>query len=208
MSNDAADVADALCRWGYATVPGFVGGCDKLQAEASALLDAEGRAQVGEGSSELGLAVTRLRELGRRLGIDLAERQVRSPFGVVAAAHESAMNRAEQRLGPNPSTLLSVDLKAQVSKRRAGCKRRMDGGKVITAVLYLNNNWNHGGELQLERPGLNKSFDIPPRAGLLVVFWSSIVKFQIQPATKDCFALSLGFKDVEPIENTTTPTCA
>lgn len=199
MVDNANDVADALCRWGYATVPGFVGCCDKLQAEAAALLDADGRAEVAEGPSELGLAVARLREFGRRLGVNLAERQARSPFGVVAAAHQTAVKRAEQKLGPNPSTLISVDLKAQVSKRRAGCKRRMDGGKVLTAVLYLNSDWNHGGDLQLERPGWNTSFDIPPRAGLLVVWWSSIVKFQIQPAAKDCFALSLAFRDVDNV---------
>ncbi|KAJ8612272.1 hypothetical protein CTAYLR_002937 [Chrysophaeum taylorii] len=199
-----SDVSNALCRWGYAVVPGFWSQArvDVLRAQAGTLDwlmagTGAGISKIDPGDGELGKAATELRGLGVDLGIALASAESRSPFGSVRAAHERFQTK-----------LLDADAPALVSRRKGGAHSGAppNDSRVLSAVVYLNSaNWTHGGELRISRPGHHKlkHFDVPPKAGTLVVFWAAAVKYQLRPALENCFALSVTFR--EPNEDDRRP---
>ena len=87
--------------------------------------------------------------------------------------------------------------------------------RVLTAVVYLSGGaWRpaHGGVLRLERPlhadrgaGLRALLDadprtlaVPPKRGLLVLFWSTLVRHEVLPAAEERLALSMWFNEPPP----------
>lgn len=182
---------------GYAVVPGFMSQerCDAIREEAIELdfVARHGKAMVASPGTtgQLGAAAAELRNLGLDLEVELATNtSICSPYSIVRNAHQRAASRAA--LG------LQLASKAVVSKRRGGAHTASTRSLVV--ALYLNRpDWAHGGHIAISRPGHHKhsALHIPPKAGTLVVFWAN-VKFHLQPATDDCFALSVVFSEPQP----------
>lgn len=69
--------------------------------------------------------------------------------------------------------------------------------RVVTAILYLNSaDWNGEGQLRYFDKE-NNSFDVDPIGGTLVLFNSSKVEHEVQPSTKDRYALTLWINGVQ-----------
>ena len=91
--------------------------------------------------------------------------------------------------------------------------------RVVTAVVYLSEpagGWRpeHGGCLRLTRPleaGAARrvgallpagadvgTLDVPPRRGLLVLFWSTLIRHEVLPAFEERLALSMWYNEPPP----------
>ena len=90
--------------------------------------------------------------------------------------------------------------------------------RVLTAVVYASEpagGWRpgHGGVLRVTRPlgahspGLDvllpagadpATLDVPPRRGLLVLFWSALVRHEVLPAFEERLALSMWYNEPPP----------
>eukprot|EP00634_Sargassococcus_sp_CCMP2135_P006047 CAMPEP_0198651676 /NCGR_PEP_ID=MMETSP1467-20131203/5852_1 /TAXON_ID=1462469 /ORGANISM="unid. sp., Strain CCMP2135" /LENGTH=364 /DNA_ID=CAMNT_0044387577 /DNA_START=40 /DNA_END=1134 /DNA_ORIENTATION=- len=174
-------------------------------------------------SATLASAVEELRRLGASLGPALARsknRGVRAPQEVASVLARCAARRGDATIladrGP------AAKPPAMVSRYRAGrpgFRPHVDASattelgarpdpRVVSAVLYLNDvPKQRGGSLRLWRPGLQAAhrqhhsdlsvLDVPPTAGMLVVFWSAIVLHEVKPLLRgpDRFALSVWFNE-------------
>lgn len=72
---------------------------------------------------------------------------------------------------------------------------RDDDRRSVSAVLYLNDQWlpQHGGQLRLYLDG-ERSLDIEPQAGCLVVFRSADLAHEVLPATRERLSLTGWFR--------------
>ena len=72
---------------------------------------------------------------------------------------------------------------------------RDDDRRSVSAVLYLNDQWlpQHGGQLRLYLDG-ERSLDIEPQAGCLVVFRSADLVHEVRPATRERLSLTGWFR--------------
>jgi len=69
-------------------------------------------------------------------------------------------------------------------------------GRIVTAIVYLNQNWreDQGGQLRLY-PFPHPPIDIEPLAGRMVLFTSKTMLHRVLPSTADqrlCFSIWLG----------------
>jgi len=177
-----------------------------------------------DGPPGLAGASEKLRKLGVRLGEALAEKRrrgVRSPGQVAAVLARAEGRRGDVSLLADKGTASRPP--AMVSRYRAGrggFRPHVDAApqndlvlgsrpdpRVVTAVLYLHDMpKDRGGTLRLWRPGLEAAhrqhhsdlscLEIPPSAGMLVVFWSAVVLHEVKPVLAgDRFALSMWFNE-------------
>ncbi|MFT4979167.1 MAG: SM-20-related protein [Myxococcota bacterium] len=74
-----------------------------------------------------------------------------------------------------------------------------DPNRRLTAVLYLNADWQpaHGGQLRVWEPGGCR--DIAPVAGRLVLFLSTALYHAVLPTTAPRAAVTAWFRGAEPI---------
>ena len=70
-----------------------------------------------------------------------------------------------------------------------------DDRRMVTAVLYLNQDWQpaQGGQLRMVLPG-GSEHDVFPTAGCLVVFMSDAIPHEVLPATRDRLSLTGWFR--------------
>lgn len=72
---------------------------------------------------------------------------------------------------------------------------RDDDRRMVSAVLYLNDDWlpEHGGQLRMY---LDESLeqDVVPNGGCLVVFLSGDIPHEVLPATRDRLSLTGWFR--------------
>ncbi|WP_438280449.1 2OG-Fe(II) oxygenase [Pseudomonas alabamensis] len=70
-----------------------------------------------------------------------------------------------------------------------------DDRRMVTAVLYLNQDWQpaQGGQLRMVLPG-GGEHDVFPTAGCLVVFMSDAIPHEVLPATRDRLSLTGWFR--------------
>lgn len=74
---------------------------------------------------------------------------------------------------------------------------RGDGRRILSSVLYLNEDWRaeHGGELRFYVNGEAAQFeDVLPQGGRLVVFLSSKFAHEVLPATRERLSIAGWFK--------------
>lgn len=66
--------------------------------------------------------------------------------------------------------------------------------RSVSAVLYLNDHWlpEHGGQLRLHLP--ERTLDIEPQGGCLVVFSSADIPHEVLPATRERLSLTGWFR--------------
>ncbi len=64
--------------------------------------------------------------------------------------------------------------------------------RIVSCVLYLNDDWQsgHGGQLRMYMPGSDDYKDVLPRGGTLVVFLSNLIEHEVLPATRERFSLT------------------
>lgn len=72
---------------------------------------------------------------------------------------------------------------------------RDDDSRVVSAVLYLNSDWQpgDGGELRMYLGG-DVAYDVPPIGGCLVVFLSGNMPHEVLPAGRDRLSLTGWFR--------------
>lgn len=71
---------------------------------------------------------------------------------------------------------------------------RDDDRRMVSAVLYLNDDWlpDQGGQLRMYLDGAEH--DVLPRGGCLVVFLSGDIPHEVLPATRDRLSLTGWFR--------------
>jgi len=69
-----------------------------------------------------------------------------------------------------------------------------DDARVLSLVLYLNQDWppDAGGELRLHLP--DGTHDIAPRMGTLVLFLSADIEHEVMPATLPRYSVAAWFR--------------
>ncbi|CAK9891870.1 MULTISPECIES: 2OG-Fe(II) oxygenase [Pseudomonas] len=72
---------------------------------------------------------------------------------------------------------------------------RDDDRRMVSAVIYLNQDWQpeHGGQLRMTLKG-DVEHDVPPIGGCLVVFLSGEVPHEVLPAHRDRLSLTGWFR--------------
>ncbi len=106
------------------------------------------------------------------------------------------------RVGLNRSLLLGLDeLEAHFAHYAPGARYarhrdrfRDDDARVLSSVLYLNDDWqeSHGGALRLYLT--REHLDIYPSAGKLVLFLSADFEHEVLPATRDRLSIAGWFR--------------
>ena len=124
-----------------------------------------------------------------------------------SGAQKLYFNALEQlRLAINQNLFLGlVDFEAHfaVYPKNSFYKKHLDqfrgiGTRTVSAILYLNDNWNenHGGQLKLytDQHNPDRFVDILPHAGTLVTFLSARFLHEVLPATRPRKSITGWFK--------------
>ena len=174
-----------------------------------------------DGPSTLRQAANDLRQLGKALGAALAvKRNVRAPKEVAAVLARATARRGDGSILADRGPASEPPAMVARYSPGAGFRPHVDAApmddtvfgsrpdpRLVTAILYLNDMpQSSGGTLRLWRPGLAGAhkqghsdlscLDIPPRAGLLVVFWSAVVLHEVRPVHRGVrYAMSLWFNE-------------
>lgn len=191
---DAGQVADALAEQGWIVLPGFLP-LDKvreLRAQAQVQWEAGKFHAAGVGR-------------GRELNINEAVRgdqvQWLEPATIGALADYQAF---VEGLRQNLNRLLYLGLfefEAHFAVYPPGAfyTRHLDNfrgtsARLVTAVLYLNENWrdSEGGQLRLYTNGGDEGeyLDIFPHAGTLALFRSPTFWHEVKPALRERFSVT------------------
>jgi SM-20-related protein len=110
-------------------------------------------------------------------------------------------SRLEQlRLALNETLFLGLfGFEAHLTVYPAGSfyRRHLDqfrgaGHRIVSCILYLNDDWSasDGGQLRLYLPDNGGSVDVLPEGGKLVVFLSESMEHEVLPASRERFSLT------------------
>lgn len=200
MPMNSSAIVDLLAEQGYAVVPDFIG-----TAEAEAL------ARVARQLREGGL----MRRAGVGKGVGNAVNDSlrgdfihwldhSAPGSEQQAAYFEALESLRQAV--NQGLYLGLfDFEGHFAIYPAGGfyrkhidRFRNDSRRTLTAILYLNQDWQEadGGKLRLylEESGEGDFLDIEPRAGTLVTFLSSRFWHEVLPATTERISITGWFR--------------
>ena len=191
MRAELAGVADAIGERGAAIVPAFLDPAQVARLRQRALaLDAAGEfAQAGVGRS----ASREIREPMRGDRIRWIE-----PATGVVAERELADTLDGVRRGVNRALSLGafeLEMHYAIYPPGAGYRRhrdrfRDDDARVLSCVLYLNDDWcdADGGRLRLHLD--EGAHDVTPEGGTLVAFLSDRVEHEVLPTLRDRLAVA------------------
>lgn len=191
---DWRDAIDALAAQGYAIVPAALPAQAwiSLQAEAAELLQSQAfsPARIGRGRQVL-------REPSiRGDGLCWLDTDMRAGGAYLSwmADLQATLNR-ELFLG-------LVEFEAHYAHYPAGAfyqkhvdRHRNSNARVISAVFYLNQDWQpgEGGEL-LMHDDAGVLFSVPPQGGTLVLFMSADMPHEVLPAVRERWSIAGWFR--------------
>ena len=192
-------VADDIRRVGHAVVPAFVdaatvgrlaGECRALHASAQLRPAAIGRKDLRHVDRELRGDVTRWFDAA---ALTAAQR----PFWSRLDALREQLDR-ELFLGLRELEAHYALYPPGARYARHRDRFRDDDARVLSAVLYLNDDWNEadGGALRLYfDTGASTPYrDIAPHAGTLVLFLSAEFDHEVLPATRERLSVAAWFR--------------
>ncbi|HEX4482069.1 MAG TPA: 2OG-Fe(II) oxygenase [Rudaea sp.] len=190
-SGSIKPIADAIHAEGYAVVQTFLG-ADVVRALADECRDADlCVTAVGRGANRA--EHTEIRGDKTRWLDDVdASAAVRTYF--------DAMNTLRVELN-HALTLGLEELEAHFAMYAPGARYgrhrdrfRDDDARVLSSVLYLNDDWNEsdGGALRLYLS--DHHLDVYPSGGKLVLFLSADFDHEVLPATRDRFSIAGWFR--------------
>jgi hypothetical protein len=194
-----ASVASALLHNGFAVVDNALsGGKDmtaRLRSEIDKLPLVPNETHFASSASTLRLAKSHIREAE----LHLAPAAVRTAAPNLVALEQDAALSAMLSVYIPAITLRSQALKAQHNAGSGGCfPIHVDSDpsvdkRVITAILYLNENWNkdHGGELRLYPFPLKSPVDLAPVDGRLVLLSSTEMHHRVLPSRATRYAITI-----------------
>ena len=198
------EVAARLLADGYAVTPGFVHPRDQGQLAAEALQHwndgAFRTARVGQGPTATVQPEIRT---DRVLWLD----QTRA-----TATQRRYMKRlARLRVAVNQATFAGLyDWEGHLAMYPSGAFYRphldafeQNSSRVVTTVLYLNDDWapGLGGELRIwpgERAGEGTPIDVAPVSGTLVTFWSDRYLHEVLPSRFERISITGWFRHRTP----------
>lgn len=178
-------VADGLAEHGYAVVDQFLS-----QSEVDAILELEEFQKEGASFKKAGIGNTKSLQIQEAVRGDYIHWLDRNNSPAPVQAYLNRLDELVQFL--NRSLFLSLkDVEVHMTVYPTGSfyKRHLDQFKQddhrkLSVILYLNNEWKegHGGQLRMYLS--NKSLDVLPIAGRLVIFRSDQIEHEVLPATR------------------------
>ena len=98
--------------------------------------------------------------------------------------------------------LFDLELHAAVYPSGSYYRKHIDNfhqssGRILTVILYLNNNWQTRDEGQLRLYLPKKTIDIEPVGGRLVTFLSQSFQHEVLPTRRDRYSLTGWFRRSE-----------
>ncbi|MFZ2904781.1 MAG: 2OG-Fe(II) oxygenase [Cyclobacteriaceae bacterium] len=184
-------IADGLADHGYAITDQFLS-----QAEVEAILAVE--------EFQSGIATFKKAGIGNAKSVQIQE-AIRGDYihwldrKNSPAPVQVYLSRVDELVTfLNRSLFLSLkDVEVHMTVYPAGSfyKRHLDQFKQddhrkLSVICYLNNNWkeDHGGQLRMYLP--DRSLDILPVAGRLVIFRSDQLEHEVLPATRERLSIT------------------
>ncbi|MEW6133985.1 MAG: 2OG-Fe(II) oxygenase [Pseudomonadota bacterium] len=190
---------EELAEKGWCTLPGFLpAGLVQCLAEDAHILHRSGRlrpAATGQGEK---------REVRAGLRDDAIAWLEEKPAS--AAQQEYLAMMEDLRLAANRELQLGLfDLEAHFSRYPAGARYRRhldvfqhDGRRTLSAICYLNNDWqaNEGGQLRIYLDGNDDRhcIDVLPEGGTLACFFSHRFVHEVLPAARERLSLTGWFR--------------
>lgn len=178
-------VADGLAEQGYAVVDQFLS-----QSEVAAILQGKEFQSEGTTFKKAGIGNTKSLQIQEAVRGDYIQwlDKKNSPASV-----QVYLNRLEALIQfLNQALFLSlkdVEIHMTVYPTGSFYKRHLDQFKQddhrkLSVICYLNNDWKeeHGGQLRMYLP--DRSFDLLPLAGRLVIFRSDQIEHEVLPAIR------------------------
>lgn len=178
-------VADGLADHGYAVIDQFLG-----QQEVEAILQVEELQSGSTAFKKAGIGNSKSLQIQEAIRGDYIQwlDKKSSPPSVL-----KYLNRLDELVKfLNQALFLSLkDFETHMTVYPAGSfyKRHLDQFKQddhrkLSVICYLNKDWKeeHGGQLRMYLP--DRSLDILPLAGRLVIFRSDQIEHEVLPATR------------------------
>jgi SM-20-related protein len=178
-------VADGLADHGFAVVDQFLS-----QQEVDVVLQIEEFQSEGAGFKKAGIGNSKSLQIQEAIRGDFIQwlDKKNSPVSV-----QVYLNRLDEMIGfLNQSLFLSLkDVEVHMTVYPAGSfyKRHLDQFKQddhrkLSVICYLNNDWkeDEGGQLRMYLA--DRSHDVLPLAGRLVIFRSDQIEHEVLPATR------------------------
>ena len=191
MNSVFDSVADGLADHGYAVIDQFLS-----QQEVEAILQIEEFQSDGTGFKKAGIGNSKSLQIQEGIRGDYIQwlDKKNSPTSV-----QQYLNRLDELiLFLNQALFLSLkDFEVHMTVYPAGSfyKRHLDQFKQedhrkLSVICYLNNNWKeeHGGQLRMYLP--DRSQDLLPTAGRLVIFRSDQIEHEVLPATRSRLSIT------------------
>ena len=184
-------VADGLADHGYAVIDQFLS-----QQEVDAILQIEEFQSEGTGFKKAGIGNSKSLQIQEAVRGDYIQwlEKKNSPVSI-----QTYLNRLEELVTfLNQALFLSLkDVEVHMTVYPAGSfyKRHLDQFKQddhrkLSVICYLNNDWKEeqGGQLRMYLP--DRSLDVLPTAGRLVIFRSDQIEHEVLPATRSRLSIT------------------
>ncbi len=190
-------ITDVLVRDGFAIIPQLLDptSCHALAQECRALQRAGEFRPAGVGRGEMqqvrkDIRSDQIRWLSRD---DCAPTQ--ADYLALMEGYRQSLNR-QLFLG-----LMDFEVHGALYPPGSFYRRHLDqfrgvGERTITAILYLNEDWQaeHGGQLRIELDAQGNTLEILPEQGTFVTFISANYWHEVLPATRERLSLTGWFK--------------
>jgi SM-20-related protein len=184
-------VADGLADHGYAVIDQFLS-----QLEVDEILLIEEFQSEGTGFKKAGIGNSKSLQIQEAVRGDFIQwlDKKNAPISV-----QTYLNRLDELVTfLNQALFLSLkDVEVHMTVYPAGSfyKRHLDQFKQddhrkLSVICYLNNDWKeeHGGQLRMYLP--ERSLDVLPTAGRLVIFRSDQIEHEVLPATRSRLSIT------------------
>lgn len=191
MTDKFDAIADGLAQSGFAICDQFLS-----QSEVDAVLSTESFRDAEANFRKAAIGKKQDHQINEAIRGDLIQwvDKIKSPEPV-----KVYLRRLEELVGfLNQSLFLSLkDYEVHMTIYPIGSfyKRHLDQFKrddhrKLSAICYLNNNWQpeHGGQLKIYLP--NEELEVLPLAGRLVVFRSDQIEHEVLPSTRERMSLT------------------
>lgn len=178
-------IADGLAEGGYAVADQFLS-----QQEVDAILQLKGFQSEGESFKKAGVGNSKNLQIQEAIRGDYIHWLDKRNAEPAVLTYLNKLEGLTQFL--NQALFLSLKgVEAHMTVYPAGSfyKRHLDQFKhddhrKLSVICYLNNNWKeeHGGQLRMYLQ--DRSLDVLPEAGRLVIFRSDQIEHEVLPATR------------------------
>jgi len=184
-------VADGLADHGYAVIDQFLS-----QQEVDAILQISEFQSEGSGFKKAGVGNSKSLQIQEAIRGDYIQWLDKKNS---STSVQTYLNRIEELVTfLNQALFLSLkDFEVHITVYPAGSfyKRHLDQFKQddhrkLSVICYLNNDWKeeHGGQLRMYLP--ERSLDVLPTAGRLVIFRSDQIEHEVLPATRSRLSIT------------------